>query len=243
MEIALYYASNTCALAPYVTLTEAGAKFEARPLNFRGRQNFSPEYLKINPKHKVPALVVDGKILTENVAIHQWVHRTFPAAKILPSDPWDEIKAVSLHGWCASGIHPFLSRRGGLRRERGQVRHRRAVRKLPHRRRHARRAGVLLRSFHRSRRAFLLVLPARHPVGGGYFRIFQRDRAFQAHAGAPERQKTARLREGSERSVRQVGVGELRRHSRRPGTSAFGGRQRSAILRSVEIIQLDTVDL
>ena len=44
MEIALYYAPNTCALAPYVTLTEAGADFEVRPLNFRKRQNFSPEY-------------------------------------------------------------------------------------------------------------------------------------------------------------------------------------------------------
>jgi glutathione S-transferase len=110
MELALYYAPNTCALAPYVTLTEAGADFEVRPLDFRKRQNFSPEYLKINPKHKVPALVVDGKILTENVAIHQWVHRTFPGAKILPSDPWDELKAVSLHAWCASGIHPHLSR-------------------------------------------------------------------------------------------------------------------------------------
>jgi glutathione S-transferase len=110
MEIALYYAPNTCALAPYVTLTEAGARFEVRPLDFRKRQNFSPEYLKINPKHKVPALVVDGRILTENVAIHQWVHRTFPEAKILPSDPWDELQAISLHAWCASGIHPYLSR-------------------------------------------------------------------------------------------------------------------------------------
>ena len=110
MEIALYYAPNTCALAPYVTLTEAGADFEVRPLNFRKRQNFTPEYLKINPKHKVPSLVVDGKILHENVAIHQWVHRTFPDAKILPADPWDELQAISLHAWCASGIHPYLSR-------------------------------------------------------------------------------------------------------------------------------------
>ncbi len=42
MEIALYYAPNTCALAPYVTLTEAGADFVVRPLNFRKRQNFCP---------------------------------------------------------------------------------------------------------------------------------------------------------------------------------------------------------
>jgi glutathione S-transferase len=110
MEIALYYAANTCALAPYVTLTEAGANFEVRPLNYRKRENLSPEYLKINPKHKVPVLVVDGRILSENVAIHQWVHRTFPHARILPSDPWDELQAISLHAWCASGIHPYLSR-------------------------------------------------------------------------------------------------------------------------------------
>jgi glutathione S-transferase len=110
MEIVLYYALNTCAIAPYITLTEAGAEFEARPLNYKKRENLSPEYLKINPKHKVPALVVDGKILTENVAIHQWVNRTFPQAKLLPGDPWEELKAISLHAWCASGIHPYLSR-------------------------------------------------------------------------------------------------------------------------------------
>ena len=69
MEIALYYAPITCALAPYITLTEAGAKFEIRPLNFRKGQNMSPEYLKINPKHKVPLLIVDGKILSESLAI------------------------------------------------------------------------------------------------------------------------------------------------------------------------------
>jgi glutathione S-transferase len=110
MQITLYYAVNTCALAPYVTLTEAGADFEVRALNYRKRENLSPEYLKINPKHKVPTLVVDGKILTENVAIHQWVDRTFPNAKLLPGDPWDRFQAISLHSWCASGIHPYLSR-------------------------------------------------------------------------------------------------------------------------------------
>lgn len=110
MELALYYAPNTCALAPYITLTEAGADFEVRPLNFRQRQQYSPEYLTINPKHKVPMLVVDGKRLTENVAIQQWVHRNFPDAKILPSDPWEELTAISLLSWCASGLHPYLSR-------------------------------------------------------------------------------------------------------------------------------------
>ena len=110
MEIALYYAPITCALAPYITLTEAGAKFEVRPLNFRKGQHTSPEYLKINPKHKVPLLIVDGRVLSESVAIQTWIARTFPQAKLLPSDPWQELQAMSLMSWCSGGIHPFLAR-------------------------------------------------------------------------------------------------------------------------------------
>ncbi|MBM2806068.1 MAG: glutathione S-transferase [Deltaproteobacteria bacterium] len=52
MEIALYYAPNTCALAPYITLTEARADFEVRPLNFRKRQNFSPESIGPSPTRR-----------------------------------------------------------------------------------------------------------------------------------------------------------------------------------------------
>lgn len=110
MDIKLYYAPITCALAPYITLTEAGAEFEVHALDFQKGQHKSPEYLAINPKHKVPLLMVDGRKLTENVAIHQWVARTFPEARILPEDPWLELQAVSMLSWCSGGIHPFLSR-------------------------------------------------------------------------------------------------------------------------------------
>jgi glutathione S-transferase len=110
MDIVLYYAPITCALAPYITLTEAGADFKVRSLNLRKDQQHSPEYLKLNPKHKVPVLVVDGQVLTESAAIQTWITRTFPHAKLLPSDPWQELKALSLMSWCSSGIHPFLAR-------------------------------------------------------------------------------------------------------------------------------------
>jgi glutathione S-transferase len=110
MGIALYYAPVTCALAPYVTLTEAGASFEVRPLNLRKNQHHSPEYLKLNLKHKVPLLVVDGRMLSESVAIQIWIARSFPDARLLPEDPWQELRAISLLSWCSSGIHPFLAR-------------------------------------------------------------------------------------------------------------------------------------
>ena len=110
MEILLYYAPITCALAPYITLVEANADFDVRPLDYRKQQNRSADYLKLNPKHKVPLLVVDGQPLTESAAIQIWIARNFPQAKLLPTDPWKELKAVSLLSWCSSGIHPYLSR-------------------------------------------------------------------------------------------------------------------------------------
>lgn len=109
MKLTLYYGPNTCATVPYITLTEAGADFEARAINTRNGDNRKPEFLKLNPKHKVPVLIIDGEPLTENVAIQIWIHRQFPQAKLLPSDPRQEIKAISLMAFCASGIHPHLT--------------------------------------------------------------------------------------------------------------------------------------
>jgi glutathione S-transferase len=110
MDIVLYYAPVACSLVPYVTLTEAKASFTVRPINLRKGQQNTPDYLRLNPKHKVPLLVVDGKTLTENVAIQLWIARSFPAARLLPADPWQELQALSIMSWCASGIHPLLGR-------------------------------------------------------------------------------------------------------------------------------------
>lgn len=110
MKLTLYYAPVTCALAPYITLTEAGADFDVRPVNLRKGEQRSPEYLKLNPKHQVPTLMIDGKPLTENPAIQVWIARNFPKAKLLPDDPMQYVKAISILSFCASGIHPFLFR-------------------------------------------------------------------------------------------------------------------------------------
>lgn len=110
MTIQLYFAPVSCALVPFILLTEADAKFELCPLNIRGNQQRSDEYLKLNPKHKVPLLVVDGQPLSENVAIQFWIANNFPQAKLLPAGQWDAAQAISLLAWFASGIHPNISR-------------------------------------------------------------------------------------------------------------------------------------
>ena len=84
MQLILYYAPNACSLVPYVTLTEAGAPFEVHPLNFRKSQHMTPEYLRLNPKHKVPVLVIDGDhdeaIKREHT---EYIAATIPAARLV----------------------------------------------------------------------------------------------------------------------------------------------------------------
>lgn len=109
MKLTLYYAPMTCALVPYVTLTEAGAEFDVRDVNTRTNEHRTPEFLALNPKHKVPVLVVDGEPLTENVAIQIRIARLYPRAGLLPAEPRQEIQAISRMAWFASTIHPHLT--------------------------------------------------------------------------------------------------------------------------------------
>jgi glutathione S-transferase len=110
MKLTLYYAPIAFSLVPLVTLHESGADFDVKPISLKNKQQHNADYLRINPKAKVPVLVVDGEALTENVAILTWLASAFPAAKLLPTDPKNAIKALSLMAWCASGLHPPLTR-------------------------------------------------------------------------------------------------------------------------------------
>lgn len=111
MQITLHYFPVACSLVPYVALVEANADFDVKIVNFFKAEHTSPEFLRLNPKHKIPLLVIDGEPLTENVAILQWIARNFEAAKLLPTG-MDEFRAISLMTWFASGIHPTLTPNG-----------------------------------------------------------------------------------------------------------------------------------
>ena len=82
----LYYAPGTCALASHIALEEAGAAYSTERLDFKGNQQASPEYLKINPKGRVPALVGDHGVLTETPALLAYIAQSFPQAKLAPLD-------------------------------------------------------------------------------------------------------------------------------------------------------------
>ena len=77
----LYYAPGTCALASHIALEEAGAAYTTERLDFKSNQQNSPEYLKINPKGRVPSMVTERGVLTETPAMLAYIAQSFPQAE------------------------------------------------------------------------------------------------------------------------------------------------------------------
>jgi glutathione S-transferase len=82
----LYYAPNTCALATHLALEWAQAPYTAIRVDFKSQEQRSPEYLAINPKGRVPALVTDRGVLTETPSLLQYVAQTYPESGLAPLD-------------------------------------------------------------------------------------------------------------------------------------------------------------
>ena len=102
----LYYSPGSCALASHLALEEAGATYVAERVDFKGNQQNSPDYLKINPKGRVPALVTDRGILTETPAMLVYVAQSFPKAGLAPTDdPFFFAQIQSFNAWLCSHLH------------------------------------------------------------------------------------------------------------------------------------------
>ncbi len=103
--IKLFYSVGSCSLAPHIALEEAGAAYQAVRTNLRGGEQLTPEYRAINPKARVPALVTDHGVLTENVAILAWIAQAYPEASLAPTDPWAAAQALAFNSYLATTVH------------------------------------------------------------------------------------------------------------------------------------------
>lgn len=105
----LYYCAGASSVAAHITLEETGAPYERRPVVLAKGEHRSGAYLKINPRGQVPALSVDGEVLTENVAILSFLAKRFPELRLLPFSPFDEARCISTMAWFASTVHPTFA--------------------------------------------------------------------------------------------------------------------------------------
>ncbi len=101
----LYFAPGSCSLASHVALEETGAPFEAKRVDLTQSEQHAPDFLAVNPKARVPALVTPRGVLTESAAILSWIADSYPAAGLWPGDPWDRAQAQSLLAWLSGTVH------------------------------------------------------------------------------------------------------------------------------------------
>ena len=109
----LYYSPGSCALASHIALEEAGADYETVRVDFGAEEQRKPEYLAINPKGRVPALITEKGILTETPAILLFIAQSHPEAGLAPlDDAFDLARLQAFNSYLCSTVHVAHAHRG-----------------------------------------------------------------------------------------------------------------------------------
>ena len=106
----LYFSPGACSFVPHVALEAAGAEFEPKLVKLHRGEQRTPEYLALNPNAQVPVLIVDGKPLTQILAICEFLDGRFPDAGLLPREAWERAQALSQLAWMNSTPHTTMTR-------------------------------------------------------------------------------------------------------------------------------------
>jgi glutathione S-transferase len=109
--LTLYFTPGASSMAPHIALHEVGAPFESHPISLAKKETRTPAYLAINPEGKVPALLIDGRLLTEVAGILFYLAKRYPDANLLPTgDIEAEAQAISWMSFIAATVHPARAR-------------------------------------------------------------------------------------------------------------------------------------
>lgn len=101
-----YFTPGSCSLGIHILLEELDLLFEAYVVNLLAGDQHKAEFLTINPKGTIPALVRDdNSVLTEFQAIGYWLARAYPKAGLLPGDADGEARAIEWMDFVVGTIH------------------------------------------------------------------------------------------------------------------------------------------
>jgi glutathione S-transferase len=106
----LYFSPGACSLSPHIVLAEAGLPFTTEKVNLKDKSMASGDFKKINPKGQVPTLQLDsGEILTEGVAIVQYIADQKPQAGLMPKAGVERYKALEWLNYISTELHKGYS--------------------------------------------------------------------------------------------------------------------------------------
>lgn len=107
-DLVFYHSPGACSMVVHAALLKCQVPFEARLCDVRAGQQHEPWYRAINPRGRVPTLLVDGEMLTEVVAILIYLDSRFPDVRLLPASGLPRARAIAWLTWFASTVHPLF---------------------------------------------------------------------------------------------------------------------------------------
>ncbi|WP_269514104.1 maleylacetoacetate isomerase [Brevundimonas subvibrioides] len=106
------YFRSSAAWRVRIALHLKGLTVEHRHQHLRKGEQFSPEYLALNPQGLLPSLILDdGAVLTQSLAICEYLDETCPDPALLPADPLGRARVRAFAQVIACDIHPVQNLR------------------------------------------------------------------------------------------------------------------------------------
>jgi len=107
-ELILFHSPGACSLASHIALEETGKPFRPVETLLSKKQHLTPEYLAVNPRGKVPALVAqDGRVITENTAILTYIGLNNPETGMFPTNIVEQMQCIAQMAWFSNTPHIF----------------------------------------------------------------------------------------------------------------------------------------
>jgi maleylpyruvate isomerase len=94
-----------------IALNLKGLQYEQCAIDLRKEEHLGAAYGAINPQQLVPALEVDGRVMTQSPAIIEWLDEQYPDPSLLPSDPQERAHVRALAAIVGCDVHPVNNRR------------------------------------------------------------------------------------------------------------------------------------
>ena len=98
---------SSCSWRVRIAINLAGVDVEQVPVDLNTDGQLSEEYRKVNPMGQVPAFKTGNFILTQSVAIMEYIHDLYPEVGLLPENPLDKAKVRMVTELICSGIQPL----------------------------------------------------------------------------------------------------------------------------------------
>lgn len=96
-----------------IALSLKGLAYDQQGVDLRTGAQKSAAFVALNPQGMVPALEVDGAVLTQSPAILEWLEETFPSPPLLPAAPVDRARVRAMAALIGCDIHPLNNLRVG----------------------------------------------------------------------------------------------------------------------------------